>query len=122
MKPSGLAFPGAETLNTATLLASALATNSISLSGVRHRLLGVLPGGASGYRPQDIVSSGLPDSVSRTLTRVELAQATKRCLPSEVSAISVGCFSVLQRPSTLPSRASTTATAASLQRLTNTRL
>src|SRR5438034_7318488 len=43
MKPSGLAWPGAATLKTATLLASALATKSSEPSGVKHRLFGVLP-------------------------------------------------------------------------------
>src|SRR5271154_1845303 len=46
MKPSGLESPGFSTLKTARLLLSALATNRILPSGVRHRLFGVLPLGA----------------------------------------------------------------------------
>src|SRR5205085_9412170 len=48
MKPSGLASPGLATLKTATLLASALATKRSWPSGVRLRLLGVLPAGTFG--------------------------------------------------------------------------
>src|SRR5262249_40247956 len=48
MKPSGWALPGSPTLKTATLFALALATNRSWPSGVRHRLLGVLPVGALG--------------------------------------------------------------------------
>src|SRR5947208_631657 len=48
MKPCGLALPRSATLNTARLLLSALATNSTWPSGVRHRPLGVFPGGEEG--------------------------------------------------------------------------
>src|SRR3954451_20500158 len=94
MNPSGRASPGLVTLNTATLLASALATNSSAPSGVRHRLLGVLPGVGVAYSAQLIVSKPLPSSRRTTLTLVELAQATYSNLPSGDSAISIGCFSV----------------------------
>src|SRR4051812_6041323 len=96
MKPSGWALPGRLTLKTATLLASALVTNSSCPSGVSARLLGVLPAGALGYSAQLMVWSPLPLSASSTLTRVELAQATYRALPSADRAISVGCLSVSQ--------------------------
>src|SRR5438105_1920233 len=76
MKPSGLALPGVLTLKTATLLASALVTNSSSPPGVSARLFGVLPLGAFGYRAQLIVSSGLAVARSMTLTWVELLHAT----------------------------------------------
>src|SRR5438874_4370833 len=95
MKPSGFALPGWATLKTARLLASALATNRTP-SGVRLRLLGVLPAGALGYREQEMVSNALPFATSSTQTFVELAQATKRVLPSVDKVISVGCFSVGQ--------------------------
>src|SRR3954464_5654093 len=97
MKPRALALPGWATLNRARLLASALATRSTWPSGVRLRLPGVFPLGASGYRAQLMVSSGLPSrETSSTLTRVELAQATKRVLPSGDRAISVGWLPVGQ--------------------------
>src|SRR5262249_38755760 len=76
MKPSGLALPGALTLKTATLFASALATNSIWPFGVRARLFGVLPLGALGYRAHAMVSRFLPSARRMTLTLVELAHAT----------------------------------------------
>src|SRR5262249_55549344 len=101
MKPRDFALPRSATLNTARLLASALATNSICPSGVKHKLLGVLPAGADGYRAQLIVSSALPSLLSRTLTLVELAQATYRVLPSGDRTISVGWLSVFQVPVTL---------------------
>src|SRR5579884_4368724 len=89
MKPSGWALPGSATLNTARLLASALATNRSWPSGDRLRLVGVLPDGALGCRAQAIVCSALPPrAVSRTQTRVELAQATYSVLPSGARAIS----------------------------------
>ncbi len=123
MKPNGCALPGSETLKTARLLASALATNSRSPPGVRHRLLGVLPDGAPGYRAQLIVSSASPLwAASRTLTCVELEQATKSVLPSGARAISVGWLWVFQVATTLPSSRSMTATAAWPHRLTKTRL
>src|SRR5262245_56912298 len=100
MNPSGLALPGAPTWKTATLLASALARNSTCPSGVRLTLLGVLPGGTLGCRAQLIVSIHWPLSASSTLTRVELAQATNRCLPSGDRSISVGCFSVFHDSTT----------------------
>src|SRR5262249_62142457 len=106
------------TLNAATLLASALATNSICPSGVRLRLLGVFPTGAAGYSEQAIVSSPLPFATSSTLTFVELAQATNSVLPSAERTISVGCFSVGQVSMTLRSSRLTTATAALFHRLT----
>src|ERR1700733_10603284 len=122
MKPSALDLPRSATLSTARLLASALATNNIWPSGVRARLFGVLPDGADGYRAQLIVSSALPFSASRTLTRVELAQATYRVLPSGDSTISVGWLSVFQVAVTLPASRSTTATAEPAHRLTSSRL
>src|SRR5262245_4752269 len=121
INPSGLASPGSATLKTATLLASALATNRSFPSGVRARLLGVLPAGELGYSPASRVCTALPVRVSRTLTRVELEQATKRVLPSGASANSVGCFSVGQRATTFFSFTSRTATAAAFHRLTNSR-
>src|SRR6266542_1826584 len=96
MKPIGLPLPRSSTLNTARLLASALATKSSEPSGVRQRLLGVLPAGAAGYRAQAMVCRSLPVAVSSTLTLVELAQATKRVLPSGARTISVGWDSVGQ--------------------------
>lgn len=48
MKPSGRLLPGWATVNTATLFAPELATNSIVPSGVRLMLHGVLPDGAFG--------------------------------------------------------------------------
>src|SRR4051794_8064415 len=102
MKPIDFDLPRVATLKTARLLASALATKRISPSGVRHRLDGVLPDGAAGYRAQLIVSTGLPSAASRTLTRVELAQATYSVLPSGDRAISVGWLSVFQVETTSP--------------------
>src|SRR5437764_12655982 len=96
MKPSGLAASRSATLKTAMLFASALATKSISPSGVRQRLFGVLPLGAFGYKEHEIVCNPRPSAGSRTLTFVELAQATYSALPSARIAISVGCFSVAQ--------------------------
>src|ERR1700676_5177897 len=97
MKPIGFASPGFSTLKTARLLLSALATNSSLPSGVRLRLLGVLPDGTAANRAQLIVSSGLPFcDTSSTLTAVELEQETKSVLPSGVRAISVGWLSVGQ--------------------------
>src|SRR5262249_49699488 len=122
MKPSGWALPRSATLKTATLLLSALATNSIWPAGVRHRLLGGLPTAAAGYSAQAIVSRPLPVSASRTLTRVELAQATNSVLPSGARVISVGCFSVGQAATGFFWSRSMTATAAWFHRLTNSRL
>src|SRR6266498_3998811 len=48
MKPSERLLPGALTSNTATLLLSALATNSVFSSGDKARLFGVEPGGRPG--------------------------------------------------------------------------
>ena len=123
MKPSGCAWPRLATLKTATLLASALATNSSWPSGDRHKLLGVLPDGALGCRAQSIVCSGLPSFVtSRTLTRVELAQDTYSVLPSGDRAISVGWLSVGQTAATRSLSRSSTATPDLPHRLTNRRL
>src|SRR5262249_42546005 len=119
MKPRGLAWPRSATLKTARLLASALATNSTCPSGVRHRLLGVLPTGADGYSEQRIVSRPLPLFASRTLTRVELAQATYSVRPSGDSTISVGCCSVGHAAAVFPLSRSMTATSALFHRLTN---
>src|SRR4051794_23818665 len=94
MKPIDLDSPRSLTLIRATLLASLLATMRISPSGVRHRLLGVLPEGELGCRAQWIVSTGLPSPASRTFTFVELEQATYSVLPSGDRAISVGWLSV----------------------------
>src|ERR1700694_5275995 len=113
MKPSDSDWPGVVTLNTARLLASALATKSIRPSGVRARLLGVLPDGASGCRAQRSVSSGLPSCpASRTLTFDELEQAMNSVLPSGANVISVGCDSVGHVPTTFACTGSMTATAA----------
>src|SRR5262249_48284779 len=98
-------------------------TNSSWPSGVRLRLLGVLPDGAAGYRAQWIVSSALPSlATSSTLTFVELAHATKSRLPSGDKAISVGWPSGGQVPLTLPPSRSMTATADLPHRLTKSRL
>src|SRR5262245_31848316 len=108
MKPIGLASPGFSTLKRARLLLSALATNSTLPSGVRLRLLGVLPEGAVGNRAQLIVSSALPSrETSRMLTAVELAQETNSVLPSGDRAISVGWLSVGQTAVLPPSRSRT---------------
>src|SRR5437879_6927970 len=96
MKPSGRPLPRSSTLKTARLLASALATNSSLPSGVRLKLLGVLPAGASGYREADRVCKDFPLLASSTLTFVELAQAMNRVLPSGDRTISVGWLSVFQ--------------------------
>src|SRR4029078_12141933 len=48
MKPRDRLLPGLLTSNTATVLLSALAINSVCSSGDNVRLLGVDPGGASG--------------------------------------------------------------------------
>ena len=55
MNPSGFARMRSVALNTARLLASAFATNSIAPSGVIVRLFGVLPFGAVGYSEHAIV-------------------------------------------------------------------
>src|SRR5579875_537348 len=123
MMPSGFAWPRLATPKTATLLASALATNSSWPSGDKHRLLGVLPDGAWGYRAQSIVCSGLPSrSTSRTQTRVELAQETYSVLPSGVRAISVGWLSVGQTAAMRSLSRSITATLDLPHKLTNSRL
>jgi hypothetical protein len=90
MNPSGRALPGASTLKTARLLLSALATKRIWPSGVRARLLGVLPLGAAGYKAQLIVSSPLPAAKSMTLTRVEFEHATNNVFSPGPRTISVG--------------------------------
>src|SRR5215469_15706751 len=98
MNPNDFACPGSLTLKTATLLLFALATMSN------------LPAGADGNRAHEIVCSRLPLAVSRTLTLVELAQATYSSLPSGERAISVGCCSVGQVSTTVFFAGSTTAT------------
>src|SRR5215211_1170179 len=122
MKPIDFDLLRALTLNTARLLASALATNSTSPSGVRHRLLGVLPDGALGYSAQWIVSADCPVAVSSTLTRVELAQLTYSSLPSGDRAISVGWLSVFHVAVTFAPARSTTATPEPPHSDTNSRL
>src|SRR4029077_1056524 len=72
MHPKERLFPGVLTSKTATMLLSALATNNIRSSGDKARLLGVEPGGASGYNAAKIISIDLPDSVSKTLTVLRL--------------------------------------------------
>src|SRR6478672_7041219 len=122
MKPIGRAFLGSATLSTAMLLASALATKSTSPSGVRARLLGVLPLGAPGYRAQWMVCNPLPVAVSSTLTFVELAQATKSASPLGESTISVGCSAVGHVCTTAFFSRSMTATAARAHSETKARL
>src|SRR5262245_6818571 len=97
MNPSGMAFIGFATLNTATLLASALATNSIWPSGEMDKLDGVLPLGPRGCNAQLSVCSVLPLLGSRTVIAVELAHATYKAFSSLRKAISVGCDAVGQR-------------------------
>src|SRR3982750_1565326 len=46
MNPNERLLPGELTSNTATILLSAIATNSVCSSGVNARLFGVEPGGA----------------------------------------------------------------------------
>src|SRR5579859_346462 len=122
MKPIGWASPGFLTLKTARLLASALATNRILPSPLRHRLLGVLPDGDCGCRAQCRVCSAWPSLASKTLTFVELAQATNSVLPSGVTAISVGWLAVDHVAVTFALGRSITATPAVPHRLTNRRL
>src|SRR5262249_23796989 len=122
MKPIGWTLAGSLTLNTARLLASALATNRILPSPERHRLLGVLPDGAWGERAQWSVGSAWPSAASRMLTRVELAQATNSVLPSGLRAISVGWLSVFHVAAIRSPVRSMTATPARFHRLTNRRL
>src|SRR4051812_41431725 len=115
MNPSGFAVFGSATLKTARLLASALATNSNSPSGVRARLFGVFPFGACGYSEQAIVWCPFPVAGSRTLTFVELAHATYRASPFGDSTISVGCSAVGHVAVTAFLSRSITATAARFQ-------
>src|SRR5262245_10601683 len=68
IKPSERLFPGALTSKTATLLLSAFATKRSESSGVRARLFGVEPGGASGYSEQVSVSTTRCSSVLITVT------------------------------------------------------
>src|SRR6266545_6229254 len=91
MKPSERLLPGALTSNTAMLLLSALATNSVFSSGDKARLFGVEPGGRPGYSEAESVSSVLPLSVSSTVTLFRAALATYKTLPDVVRDISQGC-------------------------------
>ncbi len=68
MNPSEWLRPIEVTSKTATSLLHALATNSFVSSGDSARLLGVLPGGASGESAARSVSTVLPNAVSITVT------------------------------------------------------
>src|SRR5438309_2988415 len=122
MKPIGLAVFGSLMLKTATLLLSALATNNSWPSGVVLKLHGAVPLGALAYRAVAIVWMALPSAALRTLTLVELAQATYSSFPSVESSISVGCLSVAKKSTTFCAARSTTATLALAHRLTYSRL
>src|ERR1044071_1306943 len=118
MNPSERLLPGTPTSNTARLLLSALATNSVFSSGDRARLLGVEPGGRPGCRDAVNVSSVLPVPVSNTVTLFRAALATYRIRPDAANTISQGCACVGQRAVTWFAFRSTTATAACAHRLT----
>src|SRR5580704_16082450 len=109
MKPIGCTSSGFLTLNTAILLASALATKRILPSPDRHRLFGVLPDGAFGYKAQFSVCRDCPSFASTTLTVVEFEQATNSVFPSGLRAISVGWLAVGQVAAILSASRSTTA-------------
>src|SRR5579859_702434 len=118
INPNERLLPGVLTSKTATRLLSALAMKSVCSSGEMARLLGVEPGGACGYREAEIVSTALPASVSKTLTVLRLALATKRYRPDRVRAISHGCSWVGHWSTIRPEPKSRTSTAAWAQRLT----
>src|SRR2546421_1561310 len=118
MKPSERLLPGVRTSKTATLLLSALATNSVFPSGASARLFGVEPGGKPGYNEAIRVSSGFPVSVSITVTLFRAALATYKIFPYVVRNISQGCSWVGQRVTSWLAFKSMTATEACAQRLT----
>ncbi len=91
MNPSTSLLPGLATSTTATVLLSALATSRRLSSGERLTWFGVDPGGACGNIDTEICSAARPASRSIAQTALVLAQATKRRLPSRVSAIALGC-------------------------------
>src|SRR5580658_1955947 len=76
MKPQEALLPRWMTSKTAMALMLALATKSVFSSGESARLLGVAPGGASGKKAAQMVSSVLPEEVSKTVTVLRLALAT----------------------------------------------
>src|SRR3954463_3186391 len=90
INPSERLRPGSETSNTETALMLAFATNSVRSSGDSARLFGVDPGGDRGSNSAISVSTTLPLSVSRTVTVLRLAFATKSSLPPCASSISFG--------------------------------
>src|SRR5207244_3035117 len=91
MNPSTSLCPGFATSITATVLLSALATSRRLSSGERLTWFGVDPGGACGNIDTEICSAARPVSRSIAHTALVFAQATKRRLPSFVSAIALGC-------------------------------